>query len=214
MPRRPDRAPALPPAGHTRDELLRRRSDDLEAQAAEQFANSGAIDPAKLKIDREAAYIHERTDGYEVKNAVPGYIYCWVREDKPGNQVQWARSKRVKMPDGDWAALWEVVQGDMPECPDERDVRGYRKIIDCILMRARAERYRQYQIQQEEIKQLREHGTSEGLQDLADKSRGLVKVYSDVEMTAQKTTLDRAQQAGFARQAFTQKLRTGTAHQI
>lgn len=210
---RTDRTPKLPPAGHSRNEELRRRADALEEQAAEQFADVEAIDPDKLKLDREVAYIHQRTDGYEVKDAVPGYVYCWVREDKPGSQVQWKRSQRVQMPDGDWAPLWEVVQSDMPECPNERDARGYRKIVDCILMRARADRYRAYQLAEDARRRHMERGTSEGMEDLAAKSRGLVRVFSEHEMS-KRTTLDRAMAAGFARDQFTKKLREGTAHQI
>ena len=211
--RRPTRID-LPAAGHARNEELRRRTDALEEQGEMQFGESGAIDPAKLQIDREAAHKYVQTDGYEVTKPQPGHVYCWVREDKPGSQVRWKQSQRVQMPDGGWAPLWEVVQGTDPESVEEKDVRGYRKIVDCILLRAKAERHRQYQIEEERRKHEQQHGSSDALEDLASKSKGYVKVYSEVEMSQHQTTLERAQQAGFARSKFTQKLREGTAHQV
>lgn len=205
--------PSTLPAGDARRNAQAMVADELAERAETELAGAHAIDPAKLELDREVAYIHERTDGYEVKNAQPGYIYCWVREEKPGSQVQWKRSQRVRMPDGDHVPLWEVVQSDMPESPDEKDVRGYRKIVDCILMRAKAERFRAYQQEQTRINHLRERGTSDGMEDLARRSKGLVKVFSEAEIS-NKTSLDQAMRQGMARGEFTKRLREGTAHQV
>lgn len=205
--------PSALPAGVARNEAKAIVADELAERAETELAGVNTIDPSKLELDREVAYIYERTDGYEVKNPVAGYVYCWVREDKPGSQVQWKRAQRVRMPDGDHAALWEVVQSDMPENPDEKDVRGYRKIVDCILMRAKAERFRAYQQEQARLNHLREHGTSDGMEELARRSKGMVKVYSEADIS-NKGTLDDAMRKGMARGEFTKRLREGTAHQI
>ena len=221
-PERPARRPDLPPAGHARDEVLRQRADTLEAEAADRFGTTGAIDPAAFKEDhdaqvalRKAGVIRSEAprDGNEVDDAEPGYVYCWAREDKPGEQVRWKLAKKVTMPDGSMASLWEIVCGDMPEAKAMRDVRGYRKMVDCILLRARADRHRAYQIEIATLTRQREQGTSEGMQELADRSRGQIRVYSEADVS-QKTTLDRAMAQGMARTQFTKKLREGTAHHI
>lgn len=204
--------PAELPAGHAREEAKKVVADELAQQGEQQFANATALDPSAFEIDREAAYVHERTDGYEVKNAQEGYVYCWVREDKPGSQVQWKRSIRVCMPEG-YVPLWEVVQSDMPEAPDEKDVRGYRKIVDCILMRARKERFEAYTAAQARLNALRERGASEGMEELARKSKGLVRVYNEADIS-NPTTLNRAMAQGMARAEFTRRIREGTAHHI
>ena len=221
-PKRPSAIPNLPPAGHERDEELRRRTDQLELQGEEQFANVTSISTDALTEDhdaqvaiRAAGIVRDEPlrDGNEVEDAEPGYVYCWAREDKPGEQVRWKLAKKVRMPDGSMAPLWEVVQGDMPEAKSVRDVRGYRKSVDCILLRARADRYRQYQIEMAELNHLRMHGTSEGFEDLARRSRGKIQVYSEADIS-NRTTLDKAMASGMARSAFTKKLREGTAHRL
>lgn len=224
-PKRPPAIPNLPPAGHERDEELRRRTDKLEQQGEEQFANATSISTDAFKEDHDAQVALRQAgmvsdgpmDGNEVEGAEAGYVYCWAREEKPGEQVRWKLAKKVRMPDGHFAPLWEVVQGnDMPEFQKTRgviDVRGYRKMVDCILLRARADRYRQYQIEQAELNHIRMHGTSEGFEDLARRSKGQIKVFSEADIS-DKTTLDKAMSMGMARNQFTKKLREGTAHQV
>ena len=211
MKRRPQRGDGLPDAGYLRDEELARRTGALEEQADAQFSDTYRIDPAKLREDAEILRHH---DQFSVEHQEPGFVYCWAREDKPGEQVSWKLAQDVRMPDGDFVALWEVVQGDMPEATKRKDARGYRKIGDTILLRARMDRHRQFQIAMHELNRRREHGTSQGLEELARQSKGYVKVFSEADVSASKTTLDRAMHQGMARNEFSKKLRDGTAHHI
>jgi hypothetical protein len=92
------------PAGHQRDELNRRITDDLAQQAAEEAAEVGQerIDPSKFKhVDNEIAQPweeqkkREREAGFNllgmsaeemnnrvgVTNPVPGYYYKWLNHE-------------------------------------------------------------------------------------------------------------------------------------
>lgn len=119
----------LPPKGWKRDEALKMRQDDLDAEAEELAARLlvGAIDEKYLSIDPHIAYRHSFL---EVTDKRDDMAYCWANYiNDNGSQVM-----RKKM------LGWETVTGtgtDSPECQD-RDIiaaDGTRQVGDVLLMR-------------------------------------------------------------------------------
>lgn len=138
------RRPIDLPAGHQRDELSRKVSDQLAEEAEELQAETGvmAIDPAKLAPDREIIQV---LDSQGVTESQPGYVYNWVRfrsaSGIQGLAVDEKLSWKVKI-NSEIVPVWEVVKGaQFPEAKERLDVNGYRTIGDTILLRARQERY-------------------------------------------------------------------------
>ena len=114
---------SLPPAGPSRESELDRREDALaeQAETLTNEGNLGAIDPAKLEPIPE---ILQDIDGLEITHPSPEHAYCWVRAAEAGRHVF------TKTRQG-----WEVVQGEMAECPERKETDSLRRLGDCILMR-------------------------------------------------------------------------------
>ena len=96
------------PAGHARDEQIKVNAD-ANAQRIEQAADtSGSINPAAFAPDRE---ILAYTDGLEVTDRQPGFVYAWKLFDNPKSNVgYWVNQAKVQG--------WQVVCGDMPEAKE------------------------------------------------------------------------------------------------
>jgi hypothetical protein len=119
------------PAGHARDEQIKVNTD-LNAERIEQAAaTAGALDPAAFAPDRE---ILAFTDGLEVSDRQPGFVYSWKLFDNPKSNVgYWVNQAKIQG--------WQVVCGDMPEAKEHEIAGGMRKIGDCVLMRIPASRH-------------------------------------------------------------------------
>jgi hypothetical protein len=195
------RQPALPPAGHQRDEELRRRTDTLQ-QAAEERADAlGAhgFNPDVLAPDRE---ILADFDGFEVSSRQPGFEYKWVPFDNPvankGLMVAQAQTQG-----------WQVVCGDMPEAKEKEIVGGMRKIGDTVLMRIPIERAEAIRARERQVYNAQHESAHSSLIELG-KRRGItVKPIGEVgPWMSQMSARDRGAQA--AKQKYEQGLREGT----
>lgn len=154
------------PAGHARDEQIKINAD-LNAQRIEQAAQtSGAINPAAFAPDRE---ILAHTDGLEVSNQQPGFVYAWKLFDNPKSNVgYWVNQAKIQG--------WQVVCGDMPEAKEHEIAGGMRKIGDCVLMRIPADRHAAIMRHEEQLAADRANAVHSNLMELG-KARGVtVKV--------------------------------------
>lgn len=135
----------LPPPGDAREEILKARTDALAEAAETLHPEKEALDPSRYRPIREVQHmLAESLNAHPdcpISNAQPDYEYCLVRFKEPGSQVEikltqdvYDTKLGVKVP------VWEVVQGDMPEMSERREVRGYRVIADTLLMRGRKDR--------------------------------------------------------------------------
>ena len=119
------------PAGHARDEQIKVNADVNAERIEQATATVGALDPAAFAPDRE---ILAHTDGLEVSEQQPGFVYAWKLFDNPKSNVgYWVNQAKVQG--------WQVVCGDMPEAKEHEIVGGMRKIGDCILMRIPKDRH-------------------------------------------------------------------------
>lgn len=135
-------------AGHTRREASKRVQDQLdeEAEVMEKETGVMALDVSKLAPDRDILQILTSNRDRKISNALDDYEYCWVRyrsdRGPSGLQVDQKLTWEVQDPEGGGTVpVWEVVSGTMKEAWERRDASGYRVIGDCILMRARKDRY-------------------------------------------------------------------------
>lgn len=154
------------PAGHARDEQIKINAD-LNAERIEQAAQtSGAINPAAFAPDRE---ILAHTDGLEVSNKQPGFVYSWKLFDNPKSNVgYWVNQAKIQG--------WQVVCGDMPEAKEHEIAGGMRKIGDCVLMRIPADRHAAIMRHEEQLAADRANAVHSNLMELG-KARGVtVKV--------------------------------------
>lgn len=202
--------PGLPPAGHARDEELKRRADTLAEEAekrAEALSMSG-IDADVLKIESELA---SQMDELYVTNRQPGYEYCWVNFDAPSS----ARGLMVKRKLAQRG--WEVVCGDMPEAIEVKDVTGNRRVGDVILMRIKKEHFDKLKAAEEEYARSLSGAVHSNLQQLGEKYRGRgVIVHTPENMSPQllKSMEARARGAMAANQKLDQSLRDGTVEGV
>lgn len=136
---------SLPPPGAARDDLLKLRHDRLQEAMETSPVEREALDPSRYKPIREVQHmlqesVREHKD-HPITGALPDYEYCLVRCKEPGSQVRIKETQQVyDTKAGAMVPVWEVVQGDMPEMWERRDVSGYRVIADTLLMRGRKDR--------------------------------------------------------------------------
>lgn len=196
------RQPSLPPAGHARDEELRRRTDTLTQAAEERSAalDSNAIDPSMLAPDRE---ILADFDGFEVSNRQPGFEYKWVPFDNPiankGMLVSQAQTQG-----------WQVVCGDMQEAKEKEIVGGMRKIGDTVLMRAPIEVVERIRARERQVYAAQHASVHSNLIELG-KRRGItVKPIGEVGNHVLQAMSARDRGAMAAQQKYDQALRDGS----
>lgn len=162
-------SPADLPLGDARREAQRVAADDLAEKAESLGAEGGAIDPKKFKVEREIA---QHFNELEVTEAQPEYEYCWVNAGFAGRFIKAKLSERVRL-GGSIVAVWEIVQGDMPEA---RELRGMmadttRRLGDVILMRARKDAFlRVKQLREARVRALHT-GTTTELEEMAEQQR-------------------------------------------
>lgn len=201
------------PAGHSRDEAMRKAADTL-AQEAEALADDigiGAIDPSKLEEDREI--VNMLTDSSHVRGAVEGFVYCWVRFKSASGQ-NGVDEKLAWTIGGD--PVWEVVKGDMPEAKERKNESGYRVMADVLLMRARKDRYDKLQQYLEFQHERRVDSSIKTLRDFADKQHLTLHEFGDGTEGSNDQQRERAQRArehafNYAPQNYADDLATGRA---
>jgi len=197
--------PGLPPAGHQRDEELKRRADILAEEGEKRAKVEGveAIDPNSLTLESELV---SQMDELSVTNRQPGYEYCWVNFDSPSH----ARGLMVKNKLREKG--WEIVCGDMPEAIEVKDVAGNRRVGDVILMRIPKPLYDAH-LRLERERAARMSGSSHStLQELGEKYRGrgvIVHTPDNMDPNLLKTMESRARGAMAANQKLDQSLRDG-----
>lgn len=149
----------LPPPGDARREELDRRSEDLAARL-EHIEKSLGLDStgptrplAEQEVDRDIARVYDHT---AVINPVPGRVYYWANE-----QSAHGIDVTLHKTDG-----YKVVCGDDPENPEDKDVRGYRRIGDVILMWIPVDRYEALMARREQARRALKGSVDAGLMQL------------------------------------------------
>ncbi len=192
-PKRVDDTPVetgLPPPGHSRDEELAKRIDNLD-EKAESLSNQleiTKVDPKNYEPDREILS-HYKDGDLPVSNKDDNYVYCWVYRD-PQNRLGGRQIMQKKV------QSWEVVSGDMKESWENRDVNGYRIVGDVLLMRIRLDRYMKLIRERELATEKRSLGVTSRLEEMAANAqrKGIgVKVITNVNDERLKKMEARAQ---------------------
>lgn len=190
------------PAGHARDEQIKVNTDANAQKIEQAAATSGTINPAAFAPDRE---ILAFTDGLEVSNRQPGFVYSWKLFDNPKSNVgYWVNQAKIQG--------WQVVCGDMPESKEHEIAGGMRKIGDCVLMRIPVDRYDAIMRHEEQLAADRANAVHSNLMELG-KARGVtVKVIDGANTDpALLTQMDaRARGHMAADQKFDRALREGS----
>ena len=73
----------LPPPGYEREEVLKQREDNLQAEIDRVTKDMlrGTVDASKLKIVDEIA---AQTQHLSVSNQKPGFVYGWISKNRHG----------------------------------------------------------------------------------------------------------------------------------
>lgn len=155
---------ALPAAGHARKEVLKQRTDQL-AEAGAALPEGGTLDLSRVEPERE---IVGHFDSLRILNPVPGKRYCWLNF-KEDNGLQIER----KLASEPW---WEVVRGDMPECPGRKMPDGTRVIGDVMLLRCPEEMAVRHDGFEKRKRDAVQSGVTSNLKSLGDRyrSKGVV----------------------------------------
>lgn len=176
------------PAGDERRDQIKANEDALAKKAEVEFANQGAIDPSKMKIENEVVQ-HLGANSRDprewgrahIRNALPDMEYLWVREEGSGGPDNIAEAENrfadiLPMEECEYnGILWhgyQLVQGDekdgCPEAKDRMDERRYRKLSDTILFRAPKVLVEKWQHAKDIETRARELSVGEGLMAKAD----------------------------------------------
>ena len=190
------------PAGHARDEQIKVNADANAERLEKAAETAGAINPAAFAPDRE---ILAHTDGLEVSEKQPGFVYAWKLFDNPKSNVgYWVNQAKVQG--------WQVVCGDMPEAKEHEIAGGMRKIGDCVLMRIPVERHAALERRERDLAAARASSVHSNLLELG-KTRGVtVKVIdgqnTDPALLQQMDARSRGYMA--AEQKYERALRDGS----
>jgi hypothetical protein len=157
----------LASAGHERREELKRRHDELTAEAerlAEELGVFGCSPDAfsSDNVDREVRQATNDSGEVYVSNADKNHRYAWIYGDpqkKWGNR--WVNGMKV--------LGWEIVGGQMREAWEHRSEGGHRWVADCILMRTRLDNYLKLQQRDREKRRARHEGVKSDLEAIGDK---------------------------------------------
>jgi hypothetical protein len=182
----------LPPAGHQRREVLKKRTDRLDAIAEGLVNNTDvpvyAIDPEKLKEEPEILKHYDFVNGmFTVTNPMKGKVYFWCRDDKVDISRKKAEARAWL---GPGSKGWEIIGNcscvgenhlascPFPECPELKEVDGRRRIGDTILMRIDYDEYVRIHKRMTLVVQYREGNPEETLSEFVRKYEGMVTVVS------------------------------------
>lgn len=198
------------PAGHGRREELRRSKDVLEEEIEEIATTEDkiAVKPSAFKKDREI--IGLITASFDITNKDPNYEYCWAR-CVPGDerQVQQKLALQVNTTHGQMPT-WEVVKGDMLEAIERKEVTGYRRIADTILMRCRKDIYLYLQRHQEEVNRRFQGSITSEMEAFAHENRGNIIAHTDPDDPAVQRIVNQGYNDQMAMKRVDRHMREGT----
>jgi hypothetical protein len=160
----------LPPPGHKRDEVLRKRADELEAKIDDLTSKLevGTVDPDALEPDNEILQFASEnvmdSGSFPVTDADELYTYCWVFRDPSGRYggIQIMRKK---------IQGWQLCHYGNPETAGMKSAEGYCVIGDTLLMRIRKDRYLSIRKREYELAQRRRFGVDSELKAMGEKYR-------------------------------------------
>jgi hypothetical protein len=149
----------LPPAGHNREEELKKRIDDLEQQleSLQNQEQTHRLDPRVFQEDRE---ILKHMNELEVTDKQPGRVYKWVYYGLNGQMVM-----KMKY------FGWRVIQSGDPECPEMKESDGTRRIGDTLLMWTTEEKYDEIEKRSERLRLEQQLGVEAALRELGERHR-------------------------------------------
>lgn len=153
-------AGTLPAAGHARTEELKRRTDQLEAQAEVTHANVEAIDPDSMDVERELANQFNFLDVSKADHTK--FVYKWVNFVNNGGIMM---RQSIAPPE-----RWQIVNGDMPEAKELASVDGTRKLGDVMLVRMPIARYRMLEKVRSDASARQQQAAANNMREIAGKS--------------------------------------------
>ena len=205
---------ALPPPGHSRDEVLRMRQDHLQQliqQRGEQIA-FGLLDPRHLKVDPDIARYY--ADILQVTPAKADRIYCWVETGLRNNHPEHVHHKQMQG--------WLFVLENDAECPDlPRTPEGHRRLGTTVLMWLDIERYVELKAHEHAaaLKQRGDINNADRMLDIAAKHGAQVKIIENWNQLSPESRTIAEQRFSQRQRALKQtwdhidqELRGGTAH--
>ena len=185
----------LKPAGHARNEQLKKRADNLATIADGLMNNteSGvyAVDPDKLKEEPEILkHLNFSDFAFEVTRPVPGFVYFWCFDRPTAISMKRAETRMWGVARG-----WEIVGNcsclcdsngrekhgkdcPYPESLEVKAADGRRVIGDVFLMRMDLNEYTKMYKRMLLVQRYRESNIPEPLSDWVKRHEGLVKVTS------------------------------------
>jgi hypothetical protein len=208
----------LPPPGDARRETLKARQDTLEAAIAAMPDDHERLDPSRYRPIREVQGMLAESlrvgERQPISGQLPDYEYCLVRFKEPGSQVEIKETQEVwDSVAGCKVAVWEVVQGTMPEMAERRDVHGYRVIADTLLMRGRKDRvaaWRDHEAwyanrhQRQQLAEINGPATARGVRIVESHQR------ETSELTVTPSVMREALAKQLGTQLVTERLKAGT----
>ncbi|HDZ26658.1 hypothetical protein LCGC14_0690100 [marine sediment metagenome] len=162
--------PNLPPPGDERQEVLKKRTDQLEEQIDQKSNESFAVDPSKMEPDNEI--LNDIDKGFLYPPcADPKFEYAWTQckhpVDHPSRMVEIRLAEKIKV-NGEWKHPWSVVMGNDP------DAKGFKvsaentcTIGDVLLMRCRKDHYALLELAKRRKSLERQYGTDSSLVEVA-----------------------------------------------
>lgn len=204
----------LPPPGHSRDEVLRMRRDQLQQliqTRGEQIA-FGLLDPRHLKVDPDIARYY--ADILQVTPAQSDRIYCWVETGLRNNHPEHVHHKQMQG--------WNFVLGSDPECPHlPRTPEGHRRLGTTVLMWLDIEHYVELKAHEHAaaLKQRGDINNADRMLDIAARHGAQVKIIEnwnqlspESRAMAEQRFSQRQRQLQRTWEHIDQELRGGTAH--
>lgn len=172
----PDSEENLPPAGHERTEELKKRTDRLEEQAEEKYADVGSMPKAMLEPDHNIQS-DIRKSYLDIGTDHPLYVTKWVNYVNQNGMMVWQAKA-----DG-----WMVATAkEFPEAADMQKSDGTVRVGDVLLMFIRKDDHFRLQ-QREATKRLRQqYGVEADIHALAEATnrREGKEVFAKVETPA------------------------------
>ena len=196
----------LPPAGHTKRETLKKRTDEL-AQAAQETSDTletYGVNPKAFEKDREIQHLLEQFNDCRVSNADPSYVYCWVWAGMQGLMVKHKMSE--------YQNAWEVVQGEMKEAIELKGLLAdtTRRYGDTILMRCHKGIYDQILRRRKDLADRHLRTIDSGLEQLGERFGVKVSTPGNIDDKTLKMMQSRASAVGTANKTMDIWVRKGT----
>jgi hypothetical protein len=162
-------APKDLPAGAAREEAKAIATDALAAKVEQSAEQGGTIDPEALEEDREILqHFNLEFNMFEVTDAEPGFHYLFCLDDPMKINEAKTRARQYL---GAPHTGFQIVSGDMPECIEYKDPRGYRVIGDTVLMRIPDKEYELIQRAAKRLNDMRNSPDAVQLLAVAEKFR-------------------------------------------